>query len=265
MKNTCSTSPQRTRQIWINSAKLALEAAEEGLFPNHCHLCGLRSHRSIPLCAPCEADIPLNKHCCMRCALPLPAGVVAPRQCGACLHQPPPFDAVFTPFIYSEQVARLIHRWKYHGDMGLTALLAQLWLQEKRTAGAVDIMVPVPLHWHRLLLRGFNQAELLCHHLRRQNTDFANIALQRSLVARQRATTTQAALGAIGRGDNLRGAFTATQACDNLRVALVDDVFTTGSTAAAVSHVLRDAGASYIEVWCLARTPAPGQRAGGTL
>ena len=59
------------------------------------------------------------------------------------------------------------------------------------------------------------------------------------------------------RTHNLRDAFTVYEPCDNLRVAIVDDVLTTGATAAAVAEVLATAGASYIEVWCLARTPAP--------
>ena len=65
-------------------------------------------------------------------------------------------------------------------------------------------------------------------------------------------------MSARQRAGNLRGAFTALRPCDNLSVAIVDDVLTTGATAAAVANVLSAAGASPIEVWCLARTPAPG-------
>jgi predicted amidophosphoribosyltransferase len=60
------------------------------------------------------------------------------------------------------------------------------------------------------------------------------------------------------RTHNLKGAFTVSEPCDNLRIAIVDDVFTTGATASAVAEALATAGAGYIEVWCLARTPAPG-------
>ena len=65
-------------------------------------------------------------------------------------------------------------------------------------------------------------------------------------------------MNAAERARNLRGAFTARRPCDNLRIAIVDDVLTTGATAAAMATVLHAAGAGHIEVWCLARTPAPG-------
>ena len=77
-------------------------------------------------------------------------------------------------------------------------------------------------------------------------------------VRRQRVTEAQTGMSALQRAANVRGAFTVHQPCDNLNIAIVDDVLTTGATAAAVATVLGAAGANHIEVWCLARTPAPG-------
>jgi predicted amidophosphoribosyltransferase len=73
-----------------------------------------------------------------------------------------------------------------------------------------------------------------------------------------RWTPAQSGIAAAGRAGNLRGAFTVRGPCANLRVAVVDDVLTTGATAGAMAGALARAGASHIEVWCLARTPAPG-------
>lgn len=70
----------------------------------------------------------------------------------------------------------------------------------------------------------------------------------------------QASMDASHRAANLSGAFTVQHRYDNLRVAIVDDVLTTGATAASLARALRAAGASHIEVWCLARTPAPWDR-----
>jgi len=64
-------------------------------------------------------------------------------------------------------------------------------------------------------------------------------------------------MGAAARAVNLRAAFTVGNRYDNLRIAIIDDVMTTGATATAMAAALRDAGASHIELWCLARTPAP--------
>lgn len=245
-------------------------AALEGLFPNYCYLCGLRSHREQPLCSACQADLPANNNCCSRCALPLPHAPSPPtsRQipgqlignsvCGQCLQSPPDFDSVIAPWLYDEQLAFLLHRWKFHGERSLSALFAYLWLnQTSQSLTPPDVIVPTPLHWSKLWRRGFNQSELLSLELRRQSPLLKNSSLNHRLVQRHRATSAQSGLHANERKANMRGAFTARLRCDNLRIAIVDDVLTTGATAAAMATTLRDAGASHIEIWCVARTPEP--------
>lgn len=76
-------------------------------------------------------------------------------------------------------------------------------------------------------------------------------------VKRTRVTSPQSGLNAARRRANLSGAFTVNGRYDNLRVAIVDDVFTTGATATELARALRAAGAKTLEVWCLARTPGP--------
>lgn len=232
----------------------------EGLFPDSCCLCRLPADSGWPLCRPCLADLQANDACCTRCAIPLPpaADGELPRYCGTCQGAPPPFQRVVAPWLYSEELAYLIHRWKYGGERRLTALLAGLWLERVPAPGGVDLLVPVPLHWRRLWHRGFNQSELLCQQLRRASPALAGIPVGQRLVRRQRATDPQSGLPAAQRAGNLRRAFTVEKPCANLRIAIVDDVLTTGATAAALARALGEAGAGHVEVWCLARTPAPG-------
>jgi ComF family protein len=225
----------------------------DALLPQHCALCGLRSGHALPLCSPCAAELPPNEQACVRCALPLP-GAEGTRLCGECLAQPPPFDAVRAPWLYGEYLGYLIHRWKYAGDLTLTPLLAQLWLAAAGPPPPVDALVPVPLHWWREWRRGYNQSALLARQLARHGTP----EVEYRLVRRNRATAAQSGSDAGARARNLRGAFTVRGACDNLRLAVIDDVFTTGATAAEVARTLKRAGAAEVEVWCLARTPKPG-------
>lgn len=236
----------------------------EGLFPTHCELCGLRSERSLPLCGPCELDLRPNASCCYRCAIPLPpmppAAVAAgapPRLCGSCLQSPPPFDRVLAPWLYCERLAHLIHLWKFRGEDRLTGLLGYLWLSRVASPPAVDVLLPVPLHWRRLWQRGYNQSELLCRALRARCPRLAGVGVDHRSVRRSRATAAQSGMSARRRRDNIRGAFTARRGYDNLRVAIVDDVLTTGATACALARELRRCGAAQVQVWCLARTPAP--------
>jgi ComF family protein len=204
--------------------------------------------------------MPVNDHCCARCAIPLAplAEAGTGRLCGDCLQTPPAFERVIAPWLYEEYFAHLIRRWKYHREQYLTPLLASLWLQHAPAEIAVDTLVPVPLHWRRRWRRGFNQSELLCRQLLAMGPALQSCALAHRLIGRRRATAAQSGMSARRRAGNLNGAFTVFKPCDNLRIAIVDDVLTTGATATAVATALKAAGAASVEVWCLARTPAPG-------
>lgn len=230
----------------------------EGLFPHACCLCGLPGRRDLPLCAPCERELEANRRACRCCALPLAGEGGGPRLCGACLRRPPHFDRVIAPWQYTAGLAHLIHRWKYRGETRLTALLAHLWLTGPVFPGEVDALVPMPLHWRKQWHRGFNQAELLARQLFRARPGLAEGGINPRLARRVRPTPPQSGMDAAARQRNLRGAFTAGAGCANLRLAIVDDVLTTGATASALAETLRAAGASRVEVWCVARTPAPG-------
>ncbi|MEH6593368.1 MAG: ComF family protein [Halioglobus sp.] len=231
----------------------------EALYPAFCELCGLRSHRRLPLCIACQTRMAPNTHSCQRCALPLPPSATSSdrRLCGACQQRLPAYARVLAPWLYDEHMAFLMHRWKFMGEQRLSGLLAGLWLEQLTATPAVDAMVPVPLHWRRLCHRGFNQSELLCHQLHRQSPLLRTAKTWAGLVSRRRTTVTQSSLDASHRGENLRDAFEVRQPCDGLHLAIVDDVMTTGSTVDALAKVLRAAGAASVEVWCIARTPAP--------
>ena len=122
-----------------------------------------------------------------------------------------------------------------------------------------DAVVPVPLHWRREADRGFNQAEEIARGL----CQAAGWPLRTDLCRRMRQTPEQSGLGAARRRDNLRGAF-ALAGCPGRRRlparAAVDDVLTTGATAAAVAGVFLAAGVPRLSLWTVARTPAPARR-----
>jgi len=228
-----------------------------GLFPASCQLCTQVVERDIHLCRYCERALSPNQSPCACCALPLRDPYAEENLCIACQEASFDFDRVVAPFLYDAALAQLIGRWKYAGEHRLTPLLGDLWLSRACPGPLPDLLVPVPLHWRRRLQRGFNQAELLARHLVVRHPQLQTAQLRAGLLTRQRAAQVQAGLGASGRGENASGAFTLNGSCDNLHIALVDDVCTTGATADAASRLLRAGGARVVDVWCLARTPGP--------
>jgi ComF family protein len=150
---------------------------------------------------------------------------------------------------------RLIAGFKYGGQVDLADTLSARLHQalDDESAAWPDLVVPVPLATERLAERGYNQAwELARRVARRVGRPATAMALQRPL-----ARAPQAGLGRQERRRNLQGAFSVPDASRvaGLRVALVDDVLTTGATVAEATQALRAAGARAVQVWALARTP----------
>ena len=212
-----------------------------------CALCAGSSRNGI--CTPCIDELDWIDCACAQCGLPLPqAGLCAP-----CQITPPPFRRCISALTYSAPTSHLIGAFKYQHQLHFGRILSELLIERLRRgeAGEVDVIVPTPLHWHRRWQRGFNQAEIIGDEISRA----LGIPLRARWLRRVRPTPRQQELNAEQRRRNLRGAFVAKQSLAGLRIALVDDVVTTGATAGEISRVLLAAGAASVEVWCLARTP----------
>ncbi|WP_434704127.1 ComF family protein [Pseudomonas sp. Z1-12] len=226
-----------------------------------CLLCGENTDTPQPICTPCESELPWLGGQCSVCALPLP---MAGLRCGQCAARPPAFERVLAPWSYDFPVDSLITRFKHQAKWPLGRLLGELLaqsLQHHFDEGLErpDALVPVPLATRRLRQRGFNQAALLARWL----SGSLAIPCEENLLRRTQDTPAQQALDAKARRHNLRQAFAlAPQATlRNRHLALVDDVLTTGATAQALAALLLDAGAARVDVYCLARTPKPGEPA----
>lgn len=223
-----------------------------------CLLCDEPADSACPICMACENDLPWLIDQCDHCALPLPMSGLT---CAQCTHQPPAFNAVVAPWLYDFPIDALVTRFKHQGKWPLGRLLAQLLgqtLQHRFDQGLPrpDILVPVPLAAKRMRQRGYNQAAMLAHWLSHP----LQLPVDERLIERVKDTPAQQGLDAKARKRNLRDAFILRDA-SRIRakhVALIDDVLTTGSTADALTRLLISAGASTVDVYCLARTPKPG-------
>lgn len=219
------------------------------LFPATCYLCLDPGQRpALDLCAACEADFPRNSPACLTCAAPL-SGTDA--ICRRCRRRARAFDLAWAPYRYEFPLPELVHRMKYGGALPVTRILGSLLgrrLAERGRPG-VDAIVPVPLHVARERNRGYNQAREIARFAARD----VELPVHDRLVRRNRETAEQASLAAGARRRNLHGAFEVEAGDVPDRVAIVDDVLTTGATAESLALALRRAGCRRIEVWAVAR------------
>jgi ComF family protein len=172
-------------------------------------------------------------------------------ECGACIADPPHYDASCAAFVYAYPVDGLIHALKYGRQLALAGLFAHKLHQRIGKAAGVDLIVPLPLHPTRLAERGFNQAAEIAKGLSR----LTGIAMDAQLGRRVRNTAPQTDLPWRARVANMRQAFACEQDLSGLSVAVVDDVMTTGATLDEFARTLKRSGAARVENWVVARTP----------
>jgi ComF family protein len=166
-----------------------------------------------------------------------------------------PYRRCFAPCLYLFPLSQMILDLKYEAALANARVLGTLLgdaIARQLLHASVDVIVPMPLHVDRLVARGFNQSHEIARVVSRQ----LGLACEPGLLCRPRPTRPQVGLAREERIGNVRGAFCArTPGLAGRRVALVDDVVTTGSTVAEAARVLRDAGAAAVDVWAVARAP----------
>jgi ComF family protein len=217
----------------------------QALLPQDCLLCQAASGERL-LCAACARELPSIGSACPRCAAPGAGN----SECGACLADPPHYDATSAAFVYTYPVDALIQALKYGGQLALAGLFAHELQQRIGRAAGIDLIAPLPLHPQRLAERGFNQAAEIARVLSRR----CGIAMDPSLARRVRNTAPQTGLPWRERATNMRHAFTCERDLAGMRIAVVDDVMTTGTTLDEFARTLKQAGAARVENWVIART-----------
>lgn len=216
----------------ITSRSLALAAwfgrrISEVVCPLCCVFCGARQD-DVPICDGCRADL--------LCAT------------DPCCNEPP-FTIVIAPYEYAFPIDAAIKALKFRRKLFYAPAFAHLLMSSSPALPEdIDALLPMPLHWCRHGLRGFNQATEIARPIQK----ITGLPFVRNVV-RSRNTPFQSGLTAAQRKRNLTSAFTVNGELCHRHVLIVDDVITTGETCRQLAGVLLDAGAKRVSVLAIAR------------
>lgn len=200
-----------------------------------------------PWCRRCQAEtILFDSTGCSVCGGPLQEDL-----CPHCDEHPASYTRAASFAAYRPPFRKALLHLKHRPDESLGALLAELVVPRLRSLGwDLDLAISVPLGPARRAQRGYNQVDLVGRTLSRR----VNLPYRPSALQRVRETRSQVGLNGEERAVNLSGAFRADPASvEGRRILLLDDVFTTGSTASAAARALFAAGAVTVNVFTLAR------------
>ncbi len=256
-----------------------LHGAVDLLFPDVCTGCDSAVTDTTGLCGACEVKLLslIALPACPRCGSTLGPHVPAREDgCGNCPHPLPRFARVHRLGPYAPPLRRIVQDIKYRRSVALLRRLSALLAERLRTqeyadartpdaaAGVLDpdaplpppfdVVLSVPMHWRRRLVRGFDHAALLADALARE----LRLPLGDDLV-RTRPTPPQVHLPRTRRLENVRNAFALRRRSDltGARVLLVDDVTTTGATAGECARTLLNGRAARVTLAVLAKAESP--------
>jgi len=234
-----------------------LQTVLHAVFPPECLACGARVESDFSICAACWSDTPfIFGAACDLCGIGLPGQTAGGEAliCDDCHSIARPWEAGRAVFHYSGTGRKLVLGLK-HGDRADIARAAGPWMARAGAELLADnpLLVPVPLHWRRLVSRRFNQAGLLAQALARQT----GLEVEPQALIRPRFTGNQDGRGRDDRFQNMQSAIRPHPRY-GLRlkgrpVVLVDDVMTSGATFAAAAEACRIAETGPIRVMALAR------------
>jgi len=213
-----------------------------------CAVCAVE--RGDPVCSGCLRDF-FDPSCarCKVCAARLPAALPAVR-CGRCVASAPAFDATIVLGDYAPPLDGMVMALKAGGRLDLARVFAELLACRLRDRDPIDCLLAVPLGGRRQRERGFNQSLEIARVVARR----LRVPVARRLLVRTRCGPPQQSLPLQERRANVRGAFALRGVLPGRRVALVDDVMTSGATLDELARAVKGAGAVWVCNLVVART-----------
>ena len=197
------------------------------------------------VCRACLGTLPFHPvSSCPQCGLSSNGQL-----CGSCISSPPDFDATRSAFLYEFPIDAMMLRYKYGNSLNLGDTFAAFLAEKVIVEGClinIDLVIPMPMHPQRLKERGFNQALEIAKVLTKNCKQKLDYKLDYTSTERQTLAPPQASLPLKERVKNIKGAFKVNADLTGKRVAIVDDVMTTGASLNELAKTLKKAGAAQV-------------------
>ncbi len=254
-----TTVPTPIRRA-ASAVRGVLQTALDLALPQLCPACR-ETVEGRGLCASCWSKLSfITRPYCERLGIPFvydPGPGILSMEAIA---DPPSYNRARAAVRFDEISRALVHALKYGDRLDLAPMMGR-WVASagRELLAEADALVPVPLHWRRLLARRFNQSAMLAARISAET----GVPVAAGALKRVKATVQQVGLSRAERGDNIQGAFkvpdSGKAAVTGRRLILIDDVLTSGATVEGCAKALLRAGAANVDVLVFARVADPGR------
>ncbi|MFV0626855.1 MAG: ComF family protein [Alphaproteobacteria bacterium] len=226
------------------------------ILPPRCINCGNILNGNDGICSDCFQKINfISRPFCEKCGQPFEENIKGNKLCGNCIKEKKPIFRLFrSVFIYDDFSKKMILALKFLDKTENAKVLGKLMFFSAKDIleNEIDLIIPIPLHYKRMLKRKYNQAGLLAQVL----SKFCKIPVDYSSVIRSKNNRPQVEFSGKVRHNNVRGVFEVKypEKIRDKRILLIDDVYTTGSTMKECAKALLKAGAKSVDFLTVART-----------
>ncbi len=211
---------------------------------------GIVAPKGADVCAACREKLPYIKEpCCKKCGKEIRRE--EEEYCYDCRKQAHIYTEGRALFSYNEIMQDSVGAFKYKNRQEYAEMFGKemsLAFSDQIRRWRAEVLIPVPVHKSRYRERGYNQAALLARSIAKHT----GLPEEERLLMRTKKTTAQKSLSTKERVKNLQDAFQLRKnVVQYKRIILVDDIYTTGSTADACAGALKKGGAEEVYLLCL--------------
>jgi ComF family protein len=211
----------------------------DDVFTALCTGCGVKVAYRDLICASCAGKLEKVTHRCGNCGHPLAVDAAYCRYCKIKW-----IDHYFVDYIFIGLARKMIIDIKYKWCFRGSSQIGRLCLADGVDFGGYDALVSIPAHFWRRFVRFVQPVEIIEKY-------FSNYIKPLNALKRGRNTAFQSKLGRVARFMNVKGAFTVVETVKKMKILLIDDIITTGSTVTEAAKTLKKAGAAKVDVYAM--------------